>query len=136
VTVAIKIWVLRSIDVGTTFETVDTSIHSPNIELLFDERTGMLRDTLYRPGFVVVPPGKFRVLTEVGEPWQDELGKHMQEKWEEVADYLSRAEADAALLQVLAAAVLEMIKATDGWLMERMEPHRVKLEAALAKSHE
>lgn len=53
-----------------------------------------------------------------------------------MADYLSRSQADAVLLQVLAAAVLEMIKATDGWLMERMEPHRVKLEAALAKSHE
>ena len=82
-TVAIKLWVLRSIDAGTTFETVDTSIHSPNIELLFDERTGMLRDTLYRPGFMAVPPGQFRVLTEVGEPWQDELGKHLQDKWDE-----------------------------------------------------
>jgi len=53
-----------------------------------------------------------------------------------MADYLSRSQADAVLLQTTAAAMLELIEATDGWLAERMEPHRVKLEAALKRSRE
>ena len=61
----IKLWVLRSVDGGTTFETVDTTADEPNIEMLFDPRDGTLLDTIYRPAFFALPPGKFRVLTEV-----------------------------------------------------------------------
>jgi hypothetical protein len=64
-TVVIKLWMLRSVDLGTTFETVDTAADRPNIEMHFHKASGEHLSTLFHPFPYALPPGKFRVLTEV-----------------------------------------------------------------------
>jgi len=56
---AIKIWFIRTLDGGTTWETIDPSVNEADIEIAYDPESGALGESTYRR--FAVPPGKFLI---------------------------------------------------------------------------